>query len=370
MKKLGFGLMRLPVTKKDDPTKIDMKQLGKMADVFVGNGFTYFDTAYMYHDGISEKAVKKAIVARYPRESFLLATKLPTMFLKEEGDQERIFAEQLEKCGVDYFDYYLLHNLNVENYAIAEKFGSFAYVAKLKKEGKIRHMGFSFHDTAEVLDKILTEHPEAEFVQLQINYLDWDDPTIQSRKCYETAVRHGKKVIVMEPVKGGTLANLPEEAAKLLKEAHPDWTQAGWALRFVAGLENVMTVLSGMSNVAQMEDSVSFMSDCAPLDEKELALLRKVTEIINNQKKIGCTACRYCTEGCPENIAIPEYFALYNSHVTRETDEAVLKEQYAKYTKEYGAASYCIKCRSCESACPQHLPVTELLEKVAEHFEK
>lgn len=244
MKKLGFGLMRLPVTKKDDPTKIDMKQLGKMADVFVENGFTYFDTAYMYHDGISEKAVKKAIVARYPRESFLLATKLPTMFLKEEGDHERIFAEQLEKCGVDYFDYYLLHNLNVENYAIAEKFGSFAYVAKLKKEGKIRHMGFSFHDTAEVLDKILTEHPEAEFVQLQINYLDWDDPTIQSRKCYETAVRHGKKVIVMEPVKGGTLANLPEEAAKLLKEAHPDWTQAGWALRFVAGLENVMTVLS------------------------------------------------------------------------------------------------------------------------------
>lgn len=370
MRKLGFGLMRLPVTDKDDQSRIDLKQLKKMADIFVDHGFTYFDTAYMYHENASEKAVKKAIVARYPRDSFLLATKLPTMFLKEEGDQERVFAEQLAKCGVDYFDYYLLHNLNAENYATAEKFGSFGFVAELKRQGKIRHMGFSFHDTAELLDRILSEHPETEFVQLQINYLDWDDPEIQSRKCYETAVRHGKKVVVMEPVKGGTLTKLPEEAAALLKSVHPDWTYAGWALRFVAGLDGVMVVLSGMSNTEQMLDSVSFMSDCAPLTEEELALLGKVTKLINEQKRIGCTACRYCTEGCPSNIAIPEYFALYNACVTRADNLQNLKAQYKDYTRDFGAASRCIKCRSCESACPQHLPVTDLLEKVAERFER
>ena len=267
--KLGFGCMRLPLLREDDFAAVDTAQVERMVDLFLERGFTYFDTAYMYHDFKSETVMREVLVRRHDRASFTLASKLPTMFLKKEGDQERIFAEQLEKCGVDYFDYYLLHNLNVSHYENVRRFDSFAFARRLKAEGRIRRLGFSFHDRADLLDEILTAHPETEFVQLQINYLDWDNESIQSRKCYEVARRHGKPVVVMEPVKGGTLARLPEEAERLLHEVRPDLSPAAWAIRFAASLEGVMMVLSGMSSLEQLRENTGFMQHFEPLDERE-----------------------------------------------------------------------------------------------------
>lgn len=370
-KKLGFGCMRLPLTDPEDFTKVDMAQVERMVDTFLERGFTYFDTAYMYHEFQSEKIVRKALVERHDRKAFTLATKLPTMFLKAEGDQERIFAEQLEKCGVEYFDYYLLHNLNVSNYRKVEQFDSFAFAARLKAEGKVRHVGFSFHDSAELLDEILTAHPETEFVQLQINYMDWENPSIQSRKCYETARRHGKPVVVMEPVKGGTLARLPEEAEALFRTVRPDLSPASWAIRYAAGLDGVMMVLSGMSSMEQLDDNTSYMQDFEPLDAEERATVEKAVGIINRAIAVPCTACRYCVDGCPKKIAIPEYFALYNNWMqSANKGFAVQSVYYANLAQTHGRASECIACRKCERSCPQHLPIVDSLRKVAEAFEK
>ncbi len=369
-KKLGFGCMRLPLTDPEDFTKVDIAQVERMVDTFLERGFTYFDTAYMYHEFESEKIMRRTLVERHRRDSFTLASKLPTMFLKAEGDQERIFAEQLEKCGVGYFDYYLLHNLNVSNYRKVEQFDSFAFAARMKAEGKIRHVGFSFHDSAELLDEILTAHPETEFVQLQINYMDWDDESIQSRKCYETARRHGKPIVVMEPVKGGTLARLPEEAERLFRTHRPDLSPASWAIRYAAGLEGVMMVLSGMSTMEQLEDNISYMQDFKPLDAEERATVETAVGIINRSIAIPCTACRYCVDGCPKKIAIPEYFALYNN-VTQSLNKgfAVQEVYYANLTQTHGRASECIACRKCEKSCPQHLPIVEHLRQVSTKFD-
>ncbi len=370
-KKLGFGCMRLPLTDPKDFTKVDTAQVERMVDTFLERGFTYFDTAYMYHEFQSEKIVREALVKRHDRSAFTLATKLPTMFLKAEGDQERIFAEQLEKCGVSYFDYYLLHNLNVANYRTAERFGSFAFAARMKAEGKIRHVGFSFHDNAALLDEILTAHPETEFVQLQINYIDWENESIQSRKCYETARRHGKQVVVMEPVKGGTLARLPEEAEALFRTVRPELSPASWAIRYAASLEGVMMVLSGMSSIEQLEDNTSYMEHFEPLNAAERKAVDEAVGIINRSIAVPCTACRYCVEGCPQQIAIPEYFALYNNRKqSLNKGFAVQSVYYENLAQTHGRASACIACRKCERSCPQHLPIVELLRKVAETFEK
>ena len=373
MKKLGFGCMRLPITDQNNQTSVDFQQFCNMVDSFIEQGFTYFDTAYMYHDFKSEEFVKEALVKRHSRDSFTLATKMPTMFLKKEEDLERIFNEQLEKCGVEYFDYYLLHNLNAINYPIAEQFNAFDFIMKKKAEGKIKHIGFSYHDNAELLEEILTKHPEVEFVQLQINYLDWNSEGIQSGKCYNVATKHNKPVVVMEPIKGGTLINVPDEAKTLLTETDPDLSIASWAIRFAASLDNVMVVLSGMSNFEQLKDNTSYMREFKPLNEKEHEVIKKVTDIITKSIAVPCTACRYCVKGCPMNIEIPTYFSLYNEEMRMNKDKKLpftpQTVYYANYIKTYGKASDCVACHQCEKSCPQHIKIVDMLKKVAGVFE-
>ena len=373
MKQLGFGMMRLPLKDPKEQTQVDRAQAQVMVDAFLESGFTYVDTAYFYHGGESERVVKDILTSRYPRERYLLADKMPLANMKVKGTVEKqaaIFDEQLEKCGTAYFDRYLLHCLNAENYQIAQRLDTFSFLMKKKEEGKLRHLGFSFHDKAELLDQILTEHPETEFVQLQINYLDWEDERIQSRKCYETAVRHGKKVVVMEPVKGGRLAKLPAEAEKLLREVHPDWSPASWAIRFAASLPEVEVVLSGMSDMAQVADNTGFMADFRPLTKEETALLAKVAEILSALPAVECTACRYCVAGCPRDIPIPDYFALYNGdQMALRQGLPVRKADYERLAASGGKASACVSCRQCEQVCPQHLKVVDHLARVAKTYE-
>ncbi len=372
MKKLGFGLMRLPLIDPTDPSSVDINTTSKMVDAFIERGFTYFDTAWMYCSFESENAVKKALCSRHSRDTFTLATKLHAGFVKSPADFETIFSKQLEKTGAGYFDYYLLHDLSTENYEKCTLFDAFSFVKEKKAKGLIRHIGFSFHDSPELLDEILTKHPYMEFVQLQINYLDWNSPAIRSRECYEVARKHGKPIIVMEPVKGGTLAKLPDEAEALLRSRRSDMTPSSWALRFAASLDGVAVVLSGMSNERQLDENTSLFSNLEELSDEEYSLVMRAGEIFDSNPFIPCTGCAYCVDGCPKNIPIPKYFSLYNADKKEAPEKGWTpqREYYDNLTKHHGAASDCIECGQCQGICPQHLKVEKYLKEVAEYFGK
>ena len=365
----GFGCMRLPTLQADVPDSFDYEKIEQLFDAFLEKGFTYFDTAYTYHGYHAEEAVRKALVERHPRDSFQLVTKMPLRDFQDEADMERIFNEQLAHCGVEYFDFYLLHNMGTNVYEKCKKYHAFDFVAEKKAEGKIRQVGMSFHDTPELLDEILAQFGDKlDFVQLQINYVDWEQPNVQSRRCLEVAQKYGKPVTVMEPCKGGTLVNLPQEAENLLRQARPQNSNASWALRFAASQEGVTRVLSGMNSLEQVVDNCATFQNFEPITAQDEAVIEKVRQIIEANTPIPCTGCAYCTHGCPKQIAIPQYFALYNS-VSRTTGSFSSQNvYYNNISLKHGKASDCIGCGQCEKACPQHLPIREHLKEVAAKF--
>ena len=361
MKNFGFGCMRLPM----NGAQVDTAQFSQMVDRFMAEGFTYFDTAHGYIGGLSETALRECLVHRYPRERYQLTDKLTQNYFHGEEDLPGVFADQLEKTGVAYFDYYLLHALTKEYYQKFTRCNAFTFAQRLKAEGKIRHIGISFHDKAELLEQILTEHPEVEVVQIQFNYVDYDDPSIQSRAVYDVCVRHGKPVIVMEPCKGGGLINLPEEAKRVFDALGGSY--AGYAIRFAASFDKVMMVLSGMSTLAQLEENIGFMKEFQPLSDAEKSAVNEVCAILKKQDAIACTACRYCTDGCPKHILIPDLFACYNAK--KQYQDWNSDFYYMVSTAGHGKASDCIDCGRCEKACPQHLPVRQHLKDVAASLE-
>ena len=369
-KKLGFGLMRLPLTDANDKGSIDIEALKEMVDTFMEQGFTYFDTAWMYCAFKSENAVKEALTDRYPRDRYTLTTKLHASYLKTKEDRNRIFEEQRQKTGVDYFDYYLIHAIDQELYSLYNEMDCFNWLIEKKKQGLVKHIGFSYHDSAEFLDQVLTEHPEMEFVQLQMNYLDWESAEVQSRKCYEVAIKHGKPVIVMEPVKGGILADVPAEVRESFAAYHPDLSVPSWAIRFVASLDNVAMVLSGMSNMEQLMDNISYMKEFVPMNAEETELVHKAAEMIKDSIAIPCTGCSYCTEGCPMQIAIPDLFRVYNKSKRGEITDVEANEEYRQLTESGGKARECLACGQCQVACPQHLEIINYLNDVAKCMEK
>lgn len=362
MPKLGFGLMRLPETEGE----VKMEEVCRMVDLYMDAGFNYFDTAYVYHGGKSEVVAKDAIVKRYPRESFTLATKLPAWCIKTEADIDKIFNEQLERAGVDFFDFYLLHSLeDGSNYDTYEKYDCFKWGMQKKAEGKIKHFGFSYHGSPELLEEVLDKHPEMEFVQIQLNYLDWDNPVVRSGELYEILHRRNVPMIIMEPVKGGALASMAPELEAKYKAVRPDASVASWALRFVGSLPGVVTILSGMSNEDQVKDNIETFANFEALSEEEKAVIDEVMKKMLDILQIGCTACKYCCDGCPQKISIPDVFRTVNT-IRLYKDEFRPKTFYNALVERSGRASSCIGCGQCEKVCPQHLPIIQHMKEAAE----
>ena len=359
----GFGCMRLPM----NGDVVDTAQFSAMVDKFMASGFNYFDTAHGYLSGKSETAIAECVVKRYPRESFTLTNKLTNVFFKSEADVKPFFEQQLAWCGVDYFDFYLMHSQSKDKFEYFKRCRAYEQALELKAEGKIKHFGISFHDTADVLEQILSEYPQIELVQIQLNYVDWDSSVVQSRLCAEVCKKYNKPIVVMEPVKGGSLANLPDDARKVLTDLNGG-TPASYALRFAAGRDNVFMVLSGMSNTEQAEDNLATMRNFTPLDQTEQAAVSKVVEILNSKHLIPCTACRYCVDGCPKHISIPDLFACMNAKQLYKDWNADFY-YHEVHTKNKGRASDCIRCGKCEKICPQHLPIRNLLQDVAKQFD-
>ena len=355
-KKLAFGMMRLPMI----GDKVDFDTTSQMVDLFMERGFNYFDTAHPYIQGQSEEAVKKCLSSRYPRESYILTNKLSGSCFSKTEEIVPLFESQLEACGVEYFDFYLMHAMNAKRHAVYKELRAYEIAQELKAQGKVRHIGMSFHDSAEVLDQMLSELPFIEVVQIQFNYVDFEDLNVQSRKCYEVCRKHNKPVLIMEPVKGGSLVNLPKAAAELLTQGSP----ASYAIRFCASFEGVAMVLSGMSDMAQMDDNTGYMADFKPLTQEEMAVIDQVRTIYQSQHRIPCTACSYCTDGCPAGIPIPDLFACMND-LLQKTEGADPAGRYAAFDVK---ADACIKCGQCESVCPQNLHIRELLDGVAAAF--
>ncbi len=367
MPKLGFGLMRLP--EKDG--KIDIDQVCRMVDDYLAAGLNYFDTAYVYNDGLSEKAVKDVLTKRYPRDRFLVASKLPAWCLKEKSDRDRIFNEQLERTGLDFFDFYLLHSVeDGSNGDTYEQLDCYTWAMQKKAMGKIGHFGFSFHGSPEYLEQLLDRHPEVEFVQIQLNYADWENPVVRSGKLYDILYRRNIPMIIMEPVKGGTLARLTPELEKKFKSIRPDASAASWALRFVGSLPGIMTILSGMSAEDQMKDNISTFKQFEPLTEEERALISEVRSIMLNVPQIGCTACRYCTAGCPMKISIPDVFRAVNTMDLYKEDWRPRAFYNGLLSQGHGRASDCLACGQCESVCPQHLPIIDLLKDAGARLDR
>lgn len=357
-KNFGFGCMRLPTVGE----RIDREAFCRMIDTFMERGFNYFDTARMYHSGDSERALYDCLVSRYPRESYFLVNKLSGPYFETADDVRPLFEDQLSVMGVDYFDLYLMHSQHAGNYPKFRACRAYETAFELKREGKIRHVGLSFHDTPELLDRILTDYPEIECVQIQLNYVDFDDPVVEGGGCYEVCRKHGKPIIVMEPVKGGALVRLPERAASLLEE-QKGGSVASYAIRYAASFEGVFMVLSGMSNDEQLADNLSFMENFVPLSDAEHALIREVTRIYRAENLIPCTGCAYCVDGCPASIRIPELISLLNSHKRGEDVSAAVRE-----AKKGAFSDACVECGACENVCPQHLPIRRILSRITKTF--
>lgn len=365
--KFGFGCMRLPLTDPEDQTSIDIDQFKQMVDTFIEAGGTYFDTAFVYHQGASESALKQALVDRYPRDAYTVATKCLAWAAESEEEAKGNLAISLKRLGLDYVDFYLLHNVGGTRTAKFDEYGMWEFAQEKKREGLIKHVGFSMHDGADALDELLSAHPEMEFVQLQVNYLDWDDPVVEAKRCMEVAERHGVPVIVMEPVRGGRLADLPERAAQVLRDAAPDAGLASWAYRFCWHLPNVVTVLSGMSTLEQAkENAASFKTD-KPFTPEEQAALDEAIAALKSVPTVPCTNCRYCVKECPQNVKIPEILGLLNLELMVE-DRQFVKGLYS-WQAAGGRASECIACGACEAMCPQSIDIIDQLALAAEHYE-